>query len=228
MTWWFRAGVCGLLLLVAYAFYRSRVRTILEVEGLRLRIARDLHDDIGTNLSAIVLASEMGKRSLKKAATPEAFEDIRTMAMLTQEHMRDIVWMLNPRNDSTPRLLARMKDDAGRLLRPIPHTFSGPPGTLPGEISLAQKRNIFLIYKEALHNILKHSRAKHVDIAVGFEGNILNLSIADDGRGFDPRTVERGNGLDSMTARAAQIQAELRITSRPRGGTTVQLRTKIT
>lgn len=230
-TWWFRVAVVALLLLASFAFYRSRIRSLLEVERMRQRIARDLHDDIGTNLSAIVIASEMaGGAETGGAGSPShtaAFEDIRTVALLTQEHMRDIVWMLNPANDSVGLLVERMRDDASRLLRATPHTFHAPQKESSGRVELGVKRNIFLIYKEALHNIVKHSRATAVSIEVVFSNSRIEFAVRDNGRGFDPGTVVRGNGIDSMTERARALGADFSIGSSPGRGTEIRLVTKI-
>ncbi len=228
MTWWFRLAILAGVLISAAALYRYRVRSILHVERLRQRIARDLHDDIGTNLSAIVLASDLGPSAPPSPEARTALDEIRAVALVTQEHMRDIVWMLNPQNDSPELLVARMREDATRLLRTIPHTFQGPSGELPREISLALKRNIFLMYKESLHNISRHSRATTAAIDIEYINGKFDISVQDDGVGFDPRSVIRGNGLDSMEERAGQIGAELNVDSVPGMGTRVRIRAKIT
>ena len=226
-TWWFRAGIAAVMVIAIYTLYRYRLGKVLEVERLRQRIARDLHDDIGTNLSAIVLASQMAGHEDIPPAFREYADDMRSVALETQEHMRDIVWMLNPRNDSLELLVRRMKDDAARLFPSLHYSFQSPQG-LPEKIDLTLKRNIFLIYKEALHNIVKHSRATEVDIRVGFEQGVFRLQMRDNGRGFDPSNVVPGNGLDSMKSRAEQMGATLQIQAAPGEGTSVQLEVKIT
>ena len=226
MTWWFRLAVVAIIVLTLYSLYQYRLRKLLEVERLRQRIARDLHDDIGTNLSAIVLASQMTGQMNIPPALREYVEDIRSVAMETQDHMRDIVWMLNPKNDSVDLLVSRMRDDAARLLREFHYSFVAPH-ELPARIDLTLKRNIFLIYKEALHNIVKHSGASHVEITVALHDGSLDLRIHDDGKGFDPANVPQGNGLDSIKERARQIRADLHIRSHPGEGTDIRLATKI-
>ena len=227
MTWWFRFGMIAIIILTLYSLYQYRLKKLLEVERLRRRIARDLHDDIGTNLSAIVLASQMAGHEDIPQSLREYVGDIRSVAMETQDHMRDIVWMLNPKNDSVDLLVSRMRDDAARLLRELQYSFVAPH-ELPAKIDLTLKRNIFLIYKEALHNVVKHSGATHVEINVALQDGSLDLRIHDNGKGFDPVTVSAGNGLDSIKERARQIRAVLHIHSHPGGGTDIQLTTKIT
>jgi signal transduction histidine kinase len=159
-------------------------------------------------------------------ALREYVEDIRSVAMETQDHMRDIVWMLNPKNDTVDLLVSRMKDDAARLLRELEYSFVAPH-ELPAKIDLTLKRNIFLIYKEALHNIVKHARASHVEINVALRDGSLDVRIHDNGRGFEMANVSAGNGLDSIKERARQIRAELHIRSHPGEGTDIHLSTKI-
>jgi ligand-binding sensor domain-containing protein/signal transduction histidine kinase len=227
MTWPFRLALVLLLLVAIFLAYRYRVHAILQVEQLRRHMARDLHDDIGTNLSAIVLASQMGARFDTSAQVRGYLDDIKSTALVTQDQMRDIVWMLNPRNDPPQMLVARMKDDAARLLRDIPYTFIGPSSGLPSSMDLETKRQLFLIYKEALHNIARHSAARSTEIALEFKDGFLELRMSDDGKGFDAATTMWGNGLENMKARARQMQADLRIDSRPGGGTRIFLRAKI-
>lgn len=226
MTWWFRLAAAVAFAFAIYLTYRYRLRTLLEVEHLRQRIARDLHDDIGTNLSAIVLASQMTDQEEVPPAIREYAADVRSIALETQEHMRDIVWMLNPRNDSLELLIARMKDDAARLLREGRYSFTSTQET-PEKIDLTQKRNIFLVYKEALHNAVKHSGATHVDITIEARERMLEFHIQDNGCGFDPAKVAAGNGLDNMRARAGQMGGTLKIQSGPGKGTSIHLRAKI-
>lgn len=225
-TWWFRLALIACLGGAAYLFYRYRLLKVLEVERLRQRIARDLHDDIGTNLSAIVLASQMANREGVPQSLREYVDDIRSVALETQSHMKDIVWMLNPKNDAIGLLLSRMKEDAARLLRDVHYSFVAPQ-EVSTKVDLTLRRNIFLIYKEALHNIVKHARASHVAINISLVAGMLNLEIRDNGDGFDPANVVAGNGMDSMKSRADQIGATLRIQSRKGEGTLIQLTAKI-
>ncbi len=226
MTWWFRISLMATIILSLYLSYQYRLKKMLEVERLRQRIARDLHDDIGTNLSAIVLASQMTSRESIPPALHEYVEDIRSIAIETQDHMRDIVWMLNPRNDSLELLVSRMRDDAARLLRELSYSFKASQ-ELSAKIDLTLKRNVFLIYKEALHNIVKHSRARNVEIRIEARGKMFEFYVQDDGRGFDVTRSVPGNGLDNMNARAEQMGAALHIQSTPGAGTKIHLETKI-
>jgi signal transduction histidine kinase len=187
-----------------------------------------LHDDIGTNLSAIVIASQVIRQ--QRQASPEVLEqvdDIGGIALKTQELMRDIIWMLNPRNDTLKEFVARMKHEAARLFKTVDYSFSAPERELPEKVSLDFKRNMFLIYKEALNNIVRHAQARNVNITISVHDNTLKLTLGDDGLGFDPEKTSQGNGLVNMHSRAQHIGAALRVSSAPGKGCTLELEAKI-
>jgi len=211
-----------------YSIYRFRVRRVLLIEGLRRGIAQDLHDDVGTNLSAIVLSSQMMQRkfSLPKAAQTE-LQEVREVASRTQDLMRDIVWMLNPENDSLNVFLEKMKQEASRLLKEIPYQFHVSGVQSESTMDLVVKRNIFLIYKEALNNIIRHSDATRVEISVARDDSILSLEIMDNGKGFDPQAETGGNGLQNMRTRSDHIAGTIDINGAPGSGTTIRLKMKI-
>jgi ligand-binding sensor domain-containing protein len=228
MTWWFRGLIIVTVAAGLYVFYRYRLNQVLKVERLRQRIGRDLHDDIGTNLSAIVIASQVIRQ--QRHASPEVLDqvgDIGGIALKTQELMRDIVWMLNPRNDTLKEFVARMKHEAARLFKTIDYSFSAPDRELPEKVSLDFKRNMFLIYKEALNNIVKHAQARNVNICISVHDNTLKLTLQDDGLGFNPEKPSQGTGLVNMHSRAQHIGAALQILSTPGKGCTLELQARI-
>ncbi|HEX9656405.1 MAG TPA: two-component regulator propeller domain-containing protein [Bacteroidota bacterium] len=227
-TWWFRVLFVAVLAVLLYSIYRFRVRRVLLIEGLRRGIAQDLHDDVGTNLSAIVLSSQMMQRkfSLPKAAQTE-LQEVREVASRTQDLMRDIVWMLNPENDSLNVFLEKMKQEASRLLKEIPYQFHVSGVQSESTMDLVVKRNIFLIYKEALNNIIRHSDATRVEISVARDDSILSLEIMDNGKGFDPQAETGGNGLQNMRTRSDHIAGTIDINGAPGSGTTIRLKMKI-
>lgn len=229
MTWWFRSALVLALASGLYGIYRYRLNQIIRVERLRQRIARDLHDDIGTNLSAIVIACEVIRQ--QQQASPAILEQVKEIGNISinaQELTHDIVWMLDPKNDTLKEFIGRMKHEAARLFKGIEYSVSAPEGELPDKVSLEFKRNMFLIYKEALNNIVRHARAGRVDIHLAFENAMLTLRITDDGVGFDIGKASHGNGLVNMRARAEHIGAVLRLESSPGKGSILELEVRIT
>ena len=225
--WWFVSLVLAVGAGILFLLYRYRVGRLLEMERLRTRIAADLHDDVGTNLSSIVIASQiMQRESSLSDRELNQLAEIRQVASDTQEMMRDIVWMLNPGNDSLDDFLLKMKEVAVRLLGETRYTFLAPGEKLLDRVSIEFKRNVFLIFKESLNNIIRHSMATEVAIEVQQDHGMFTLHIRDNGRGFDIDGAVTGSGLANLRRRAKLIDGKLDITSAAGKGTTMTLTVK--
>ncbi len=227
-TWWFRVSLFLAVVSCMFGIYKYRVSKLLELERLRLRIAADLHDEIGSYLGSIALESEITHRKLQVSdEVKQRLEKIASLSRRTAEAMRDIVWVINPEHDSMETLELKLKEVAAQLLKDIPHSISVSSDTPSDDLDLDFKRNFYLVYKEALHNILKHARATRVDIIVGQQKKLLKLKIVDNGVGFDEQTVVRGNGLKNIRNRASKMGAHLVLASSPGKGTTMELTSNI-
>jgi len=220
------SGVAGILGFVLIALSRGRVRRRKDLEALRQRIASDLHDDIGSNLSSIALLAELGKtESEEPELVTEELTEIKATADKTIESMRDIVWLIRPGEETWPQMVARFRETASKLLRQHEYTFSVSGDAHDDRLPLEFKRDLFLIYKEVLNNIVRHARAENVSIEIDCKRNRLQMSIADDGVGFDnlDREFHEGNGLRNLRMRAQAIGANLKVRSATDEGTSVQL-----
>ena len=226
--WWFMSISAALLGLVAYALYRYRVTRLLQLEQVRTRIAADLHDDIGANLTTIAVLSEVVHQQINGAsAMVEA--PISSIARLSRESvssMSDIVWAINPKKDSLRDLTRRMRAFATDIFTShnIDLEFQPHSADLDLKLGANVRRTVYLIFKEAVNNIARHSACEKASIAIHVEGARLVLRIADDGKGFDAATVSDGNGLQSMRRRAKESGGEVIISTNPPRGTTVTLR----
>ncbi len=228
-TLWFRSLIILLVASILYSLYRYRMGRLLEVEGLRSRIAADLHDDVGSNLSSIAIASQLIGRKIELPENERLqLAEIGTTALRTSEMMKEIVWLINPKNDLLDDLLLKMKAVAESVLQGIPYTFTGPQQKIAEKVDLDTKRNLYMMYKEILNNVVQHSSASEVSIAVTWNRGKLTLLVKDNGKGFDPATVPPGNGLDNLRVRSKRIGGELEILSALSGGTTVRLAVEIT
>jgi signal transduction histidine kinase len=143
--------------------------------------------------------------------------------------LSDIVWAVNPEHDSLHRLVVKLEEflmDAasGRGIIPEVHFASSLDKV---RLPMVNRRNIYLVGKEAINNAIKYSQATAVIFSVSVSGAFLVMSVSDDGVGFDPAEARRGNGLDNMQKRADEIGATLRIDSKINGGTTVQLSSRL-
>ena len=227
--WWFIVASTVLLGLALWRAYRYRVGRLLELERLRTRIAGDLHDEVGTNLSGILVSTQILERRLNAVlpdADKEHIHEIGVVARSTQEMMRDIVWMLNPSHDRFGDLVLKMKDVASGLLGERDCEFTVSPQDSPDILSIDFKRNVFLIYKEALNNIVRHSSATRIVVEIIRRNGSFVLKVADNGKGFDTGPGRSGSGLTSMRRRAAQLGGSLIVRSASGEGTTVILDVK--
>ena len=201
----------------------------LEKHKIRNRIAQDLHDEIGSNLSSISLMSELVQKDGKINQDVLAkINRIQKVARGSSQAMRDIVWLTNPSSDSIKDLISKMNEVANDMLGGIKWNFDFP--NEPDNINLIPetKRNVFFIYKEALNNIVKHSGAQNVFIILRTIGDLIILKISDDGKGFDTKVGSNGNGLKNMNNRAKEIGGKLELKSNPGKGTDLQLEVNIT
>ena len=227
-TIWFKVLVVLSFLAIATFAYRYRVGRLLEVERMRLRIANDLHDDIGSNLSSIALTNEMVAKNLPQDDQMRSqLLATGSSARQTANALRDIVWLIHPDHDAIEDLILKLRDTAAVMLGTIEYSFDCPEGALKRIRDIGFKRNLFLVFKEILHNIVKHSSATHVTIQITEGHRLLEMSITDDGVGFDLTGESKGNGLKSLRTRTAQMRGIVDIKSNPGKGTTVRVVARI-
>jgi signal transduction histidine kinase len=222
--WWFRV-LAGLTLVALLAWaYHLRVAKLLEIERLRLRIASDLHDDLSSDLSAIAVATDMMQR---RAELPEAergrLAELRDKYLQMAGALRDTVWYVQPEHDSLAATILRMKVTAGDLLGDTPFDFEATTVDGDAAVHMGARRDLFLVYKELIHNAARHARASRVKVELRAHGGRVTLRVSDDGVGFDPAAAPAGEGLRSLRRRADRMGARLEIASRPGEGTTATL-----
>lgn len=224
----FQAAVAALLLALAYALYHYRLARLLEVERVRTRIASDLHDDIGASLSQIAVVSEVLQRQVN---TDDARigKNLRLMARVSREAvdaMSDIVWAIDPHRDQLQDLIRRMRRFASETLpsRNIELDFRAPDRPPGVKLGADFRRESFLVFKESVNNVLKHSGASRVEIALRLDNHTLVLRVSDNGKGFAPEGQPEGNGLRNMRRRSAALGGRCEIVSGGGSGTTVCLR----
>lgn len=238
-TWWFKTGV-GVVLVAALIVgvrraERWKARLRLErleqqhaVERERSRIAKDIHDDLGANLTQIVFLSQRADDSAHEAKDFRPWlQQIPATARRTIQSLDEIVWAINPKHDSLESLANYLSQFAQEHL-----TLAGVrcvldvPTVLPSVVLSAEIRhNLLLAAREALQNVVAHAAATEVRVALRLDPSGLNIVIADNGRGFESQLPPRdGNGLHNIRRRLADIGGEADISSQPGGGTTVRLR----
>ncbi|NIW46275.1 MAG: hypothetical protein GWN30_16420, partial [Gammaproteobacteria bacterium] len=231
-TWWFR--ILGLLAVGAllYAFYRMRVHQLIEVERTRTRIARDLHDELSATLSSISFFSD----AIRSTDLPKLSKEnrrylnlINESAAEARESMGDIIWAVNPENDRWDQFLAGLRRYASDLLssKNILYQFELPEELPHKTIEMEKQRDVWLIFKEIITNVVKHSECSKVSIVLANSRNSLQVRINDDGKGFDPSCQDSGNGINNIRERAKMLNAECRLETSPGHGTRWELSFKL-
>ncbi|MBI3425833.1 MAG: hypothetical protein HY011_23135 [Acidobacteria bacterium] len=224
--WWFLtlAGLLGGL--AAYTLYRYRVARLIELERVRTRIATDLHDDIGSSLSQISVLSEVIHQRLgQDLRVTEPLTLIAELARGLVDSLNDIVWAINPTRDRLSDLTYRMRRFASDVFtaRDIAFDFSAPGPPADIKLGADTRREVFLIFKESVNNLLRHAACTKVEIEFIVEARQLILRVSDNGQGFDPEQASDGNGLTNMRQRALKLGGRLEISSSQGAGATVKL-----
>jgi signal transduction histidine kinase len=209
---------------------RSRLAALEARQALdreRARIARDIHDDIGSTLTRIVMLSELATRAPEQTYTPDGhLAGIRGAAREITRRLDEIVWAVNPRNDTLDALvtyISKLITDQARAAGI--HCRLIVPATLPvWPINGTTRHNFFLAVKEAIHNAVKHSGAKQIQLRLTLEEEGFLLEIADDGVGMSVPVETTGDGLLNMRERLANLGGVCEITTAPGRGTTVGFR----
>ncbi len=225
--WWFITLALMLMGLVTATIIRNRVTRLIELERVRTRIAADLHDDIGSGLSRIAILSEVARHQVNvEAPVGEPLAIIATASRDLVDSMSDIVWAINPKKDHLSDLVQRMRRFASDVFtaRQIEFSFNAPGEEQALKIGADLRRQVFLIFKEAVNNIARHSRCTEAEIEVRIENRWLTMKVVDDGPGFDPAQISEGQGLASMRARAESLGGELQVISNRGEGTKVLLK----
>ncbi|MFZ1686747.1 MAG: histidine kinase [Flavobacteriales bacterium] len=220
----------SILLLSILLVSRYRLKRRLQVEQLRTRLSRDLHDDIGSTLSSISILSNVLKKRAEvsgDADTAASIEKISERSQRLMRDMSDIVWSVDPGKDSMTDLVGRMREFGSAVLDPkgINFYFNAPEQVVARELSVDVKKNLYLIFKEAVNNAAKHAGAKSVFVDVAMNGRSLQVHVDDDGKGMRMdalnATGHGGNGLRNMKARAEEIGALFSTGASTRGGVRV-------
>ncbi|HKF59616.1 MAG TPA: two-component regulator propeller domain-containing protein [Blastocatellia bacterium] len=222
------------------ALQKSREERLRELERVRTRIATDLHDDIGSSLTQIAILGEVAHRNVGAGDGRRGMEPLERIISVSNElvdTMSDIVWAINPNRDHLSDLVHRMRRFASDVFtsRGIWLKFDAPSEDGDIELGANLRREVFLIFKETVNNIVKHSGCSSAAVKLLMDGGWLTLEVSDDGKGFDcsgnsdgpgtPAAAPRGgNGIPSMRKRAQEMGGRFDIVSAAGRGTATSLR----
>ena len=226
-------GLLILLLIAGFIAYRYYSLQQLKMAHLRNKISQDLHDEVGATLSGIALYSYIAKQQNENdeaAAVKQSLDIIDKNATDMVKKLSDIVWAVNPIHDSLDGLLHRLEDYAIEMAsaKGIEVNIEIDEQLKGLKLSMEERKNIYLIIKEALNNAIKYSECKQLRIKAALRGKKIAFNISDDGCGFDNNNIQKGNGLLNMQSRASELHGKVAIETKPGSGTNIEVICTIT
>ncbi len=209
-TWWFNGLIITLISFVIYSLFKYRELQREKLEKLRHNIARDLHDDMGSTLSHIKMMSE--RESMRQESNP-SFQIIADKTSEVMSNMSEIIWSINPKNDSLKNIIGKIQEFAIDTLEPlgIQIAFTIDDDQSNVQLNPEERRHFYLIFKEAINNTAKYSQASQVHFTFKIGKREIITTFEDNGIGFDPLLIKRGNGLKNMANRAQILNGKFNI-----------------
>lgn len=230
--WWFLPLLIFYIVLLLsagiYFFLLYNLRQKVKIQSIRNRIASDLHDEVGSNLNSIALFTRIAEKKLDASNTEihSLLEKIKSNSEDTVSTIRDTVWAINPDNDSSENLFEKMRAMAYEVLSAKEIELNYTNDVIDHKalkMSMEQRRNIYLIFKEAINNIVKHSDATEVTIKISKEKSDIKLDITDNGKGFDANNNYEGNGLKNYKKRETDGFLNVKLESKIGKGTSIEV-----
>jgi signal transduction histidine kinase len=221
-SWWFQSIILIVISSILFILFKYREKQIKKLNSLRLSIARDMHDDMGSNLSNIKMLSEL--ELIKSNTNPkESFRKIAEKTNQVMQSMSEIVWSINPSNDTMDSIILKIQEFAIDVLETqgielkfdIEHTVS------QAKLDLEERRHFYLIFKELINNAAKYSKATEVVLIIYYRHKRLSVIFSDNGIGFNSLLVNSGNGLKNLQSRVKLLNSHINIQS-DENGTKVQ------
>lgn len=226
-------AVCGSYIIYRY-LRKRKLQNQQEVLNERLRISRELHDEVGSTLSGIAMYSHLTKEQIKAEKTVEVEKSLSTIQQSASDmvgKLSDIVWLVNPGKDSFQKLIERLEEFASDMagIKNIELKTDLEAHLRQVNLPVDRRREIYLFCKEAITNAIKYSNASTIELTMTeLDNKKIGLFISDNGNGFDPQKVRNGNGLTNMQQRAEKINGQFALQTAPGQGTRVSLIYKIT
>lgn len=211
-TWWFKLMIFLTTAVIIYAFYRYRINQIKKQHEIRKNIATDLHDDLGSTLNSVKVFTNLAISGIKQEESLQQVKDNLTEATIS---LRDMIWVLDDSLDTVDELITRLKQFA------IPVTAASNIDAIikadsevnTRQLTKEEKRNLFLICKEAINNSIKYSGASQINVIITASGKKIQIVVVDNGKGFNVAEVMKGYGLKNMQYRAGQIKYKVIVNS---------------
>lgn len=229
--WWFISLAVLIVLLIIFSIVYFRFQSILAVERLKSKLAADLHDNVGSGLTEISIMSELVAAQIPNISDNlnKELNKISDTARFLIDTMSDIVWVVNPHKDTIHDLIIRLRDSYGDIYsyKGIAFTTLNVDKLISIKLNMEYKQHLYLIFKEALNNSLKHSKCTKINLEVNYKNNYLKIIMKDNGIGVDVSNIKFGNGIKNMKHRAELLRCNLEIESNLNEGTTITFYGKI-
>jgi len=208
-----------------YLFYRYRLSQIMHIQQIRNGISADMHDEIGSTLSSISFYSQALLMQIEKAEHQLVVQKIKENAQQVQEGLSDIIWSVKAGNDEIEDVFARMFRFGNELSdsRGITFLFETDSQLQNMKLNMQTRKNLYLIFKEAINNAVKYAGCTTIDVRTDFQAGKVKMVIKDNGKGFDVESARPGNGLFNMQQRASQMNGHLTILPGKPTGTVITL-----
>jgi len=221
-TWWFKLLVFLATAGIIYAFYRYRIQQIKKQHQIRKNIATDLHDDLGSTLNSVKVFTNLAISGVKQEESLQQVKDNLTEATMS---LRDMIWVLDDSLDTVDELITRLKQFAIPVAGAsnIEAIIKADSEVNNRKLIKEEKRNLFLICKEAINNSIKYSGATQIHVTIAASGKKIQIVVADNGKGFNVDEVKKGYGLKNMQYRAGQIKYKVTLTSSLVNGTHITI-----
>lgn len=232
LSWFFLSSMLFFIVMVLgmiiYFFLLYKFRQQAKLQKVRNDIAADLHDDMGATLTSIGFFGELIRKKIINRAEPSEILPLLSKVIDSSkesvETMRGVVWTINPNNDFALDFFEKLKYYASEMLstKQVELSFE-VEGVAQQELGIEVQRNLFLFFKEAINNILKHAKAKTTTVKIKMQSRKFWMEITDDGLGFDTNESFDGHGLGSLRKRIENLNGTLEIRSKTDGGTALEV-----
>jgi signal transduction histidine kinase len=214
-TAWFIILMSFAAAAIVYLMVRYRINQVKKIQYLRTRIASDLHDDVGSSLVRITVLADAIKREEVRGTTSEQLGAIAGISRGAVSTMKDVIWSIDSRNDTMDGMIRYMQEHLHNMLIPANIDFELTHIGLGGneKLNMNFRQNVYLTFKEAINNVVKHSGASRVEVELKKENGHFIMSIKDNGKGIIADKNGSGQGLYNMKLRAGRLKASLEILS---------------
>lgn len=219
-TWWFYLLIALTVAGMLYALYRYRISQIKKQHEIRKNIATDLHDDLGSTLNSVKVFTNLAISGVKQEESLQQVKDNLTEATMS---LRDMIWVLDDSLDTVDELITRLKQFAIPVAAAsnIEAIIKADSDVNSRQLTKEEKRNLFLICKEAVNNSIKYSGGSRIEVDITASGKKIQIVVGDNGKGFNVEEVKKGYGLKNMQYRAGQVKYKAELVSSPGKGTQV-------